>query len=77
MDTIRKAPLRKILAIWAALLVSFVLVYTVISGTELSSQAKDIVTYVVSVTIGAYYASSSYEAVRKGRADSSDNKGAI
>jgi hypothetical protein len=77
MDTIRKAPLRKILAIWAALLVSFVLVYTVISGTELSSQAKDIVTYVVSVTIGAYYASSSYEAVRKGRADSPDNKGAI
>ena len=65
MDKIRKAPLRKILAIWAAALTSFVVVYCLVSDTALSESLKDIITYVVSVTIGAYFASSSYEAVRK------------
>ena len=65
MDKIRKAPLRKILAIWAAALTSFVVIYCLISDTTLTEGIKDIITYVVSVTIGAYFASSSYEAVRK------------
>ena len=65
MNAIRKAPLRKILAIWAAALTSFVVVYCLVSDTALSESLKDIITYVVSVTIGAYFASSSYEAVRK------------
>lgn len=65
MDKIRKAPLRKILAIWAAALTSFVVVYCLVSDTALSESLKDIITYVVSITIGAYFASSSYEAVRK------------
>lgn len=77
MDKIRKAPLRKMLAIWAAMLTSFVIIYCLIVGIDLPIQIKEIMTYVVSITIGAYYASSSYEAVRKGRADSPDNKGAI
>ena len=67
MDTIRKMPLRKILAIWAAVLTSFVVVYCVVKDVQLSQQVKDIITYVVSITIGAYFASSSYEAVRKVR----------
>ena len=67
MDIIRKAPLRKILAIWAAVLTSFVVIYCTIKGTQISLQIKDIITYVVSITIGAYFASSSYEAVRKGK----------
>lgn len=65
MDKIRKAPLRKMLAIWAALLTSFVIIYCLIVGIDLPVQIKEIMTYVVSITIGAYYASSSYEAVRK------------
>lgn len=65
MNAIRKAPLRKILAIWAAALTSFVVIYCLISDTTLTEGIKDIITYVVSVTIGAYFASSSYEAVRK------------
>lgn len=65
MNAIRKAPLRKILAIWAAALTSFVVVYCLVSDTALSESLKDIITYIVSVTIGAYFASSSYEAVRK------------
>jgi hypothetical protein len=77
VDKIRKAPLRKMLAIWAAMLTSFVIIYCLIVGIDLPIQIKEIMTYVVSITIGAYYASSSYEAVRKGRADSPDNKGAI
>ena len=60
-------PLRKILAIWAAVLTSFVVVYCVVKDVQLSQQVKDIITYVVSITIGAYFASSSYEAVRKVR----------
>jgi len=67
MNTIRKMPLRKILAIWAAVLTSFVVVYCVVKDVQLSQQVKDIITYVVSITIGAYFASSSYEAVRKVR----------
>jgi hypothetical protein len=67
MDAIRKAPLRKILAIWAAALTSFVVIYCVVKNATLSQQIKDIITYVVSITIGAYFASSSYEAVRKVR----------
>jgi len=65
MDIIRKAPLRKILAIWAAILTSFVVVYCLIVDVQLSQQIKDIITYVVSITIGAYFASSSYEEVKK------------
>jgi outer membrane lipoprotein-sorting protein len=65
MNIIRKAPLRKMLAIWAAILVSFVVVYCLVSDAELSQQIKDILTYIVSITIGAYFASSSYEEVRK------------
>jgi len=65
VDKIRKAPLRKMLAIWAALLTSFVIIYCLIVGIDLPVQIKEIMTYVVSITIGAYYASSSYEAVRK------------
>lgn len=65
MDTIRKMPLRKILAMWAAILTSFVVIYCLIANVQLSQQIKDIITYVVSITIGAYFASSSYEAVRK------------
>jgi len=65
VDKIRKAPLRKMLAIWAAMLTSFVIIYCLIVGIDLPIQIKEIMTYVVSITIGAYYASSSYEAVRK------------
>ena len=69
MDKIRKAPLRKMLAIWAAMLTSFVIIYCLIVGIDLPIQIfiqiKEIMTYVVSITIGAYYTSSSYEAVRK------------
>jgi len=60
-------PLRKILAIWAATLTSFVVIYCVVKNAVLSQQVKDIITYIVSITIGAYFASSSYEAVRKGK----------
>ena len=60
-------PLRKILAIWAATLTSFVVIYCVVKNATLSQQVKDIITYIVSITIGAYFASSSYEAVRKVR----------
>jgi type III secretory pathway component EscR len=67
MNTIRKMPLRKILAIWAATLTSFVVIYCVVKNAVLSQQVKDIITYIVSITIGAYFASSSYEAVRKGK----------
>ena len=67
MNTIRKMPLRKILAIWAAILTSFVVIYCVVKNAVLSQQVKDIITYIVSITIGAYFASSSYEAVRKGK----------
>jgi len=67
MNTIRKMPLRKILAIWAATLTSFVVIYCVVKNATLSQQVKDIITYIVSITIGAYFASSSYEAVRKGK----------
>ena len=69
MDKIRKAPLRKMLAIWAALLTSFVIIYCLIVGIDLPVQIKEIMTYVVSITIGAYYASSSYEAVHKKEGD--------
>jgi len=69
VDKIRKAPLRKMLAIWAALLTSFVIIYCLIVGIDLPVQIKEIMTYVVSITIGAYYASSSYEAVRKKEAN--------
>ena len=65
MDIIRKMPLRKILAIWAATLASFVIIYSLIADVQLSQQIKDIVVYLMSITIGAYFASSSYEAVRK------------
>ncbi len=65
MDTIRKMPLRKILAMWAATLASFVIIYSLIADVQLSQQIKDIVVYLMSITIGAYFASSSYEAVRK------------
>lgn len=65
MDIIRKAPLRKLLAIWAAVLVSFVVIYCLVSDALLPEGIKDIITYVVSITIGSYFASSSYEAVRK------------
>ena len=65
MDTIRKMPLRKILAIWAATLTSFVIVYSLIANVQLSQQVKDVVIYLMSITIGAYFASSSYEAVHK------------
>jgi len=58
-------PLRKILAIWAATLTSFVVIYCVVKNATLSQQIKDIITYVVSITIGAYFASSSYEEVKK------------
>lgn len=46
---------------------SFVVIYCVVKNATLSQQIKDIITYVVSITIGAYFASSSYEAVRKVR----------
>jgi len=65
VDIIRKAPLRKILAIWAAILTSFVVIYCLVSDAQLTEDIKDIITYVVSITIGSYFASSSYEAVRK------------
>jgi len=65
VDKIRKAPLRKILAIWAAILTSFVVIYCLVSDAQLTEDIKDIITYVVSITIGSYFASSSYEAVRK------------
>ncbi len=44
---------------------SFVVIYCVVKNATLSQQIKDIITYVVSITIGAYFASSSYEAVHK------------
>lgn len=64
VETIRKAPLRKILALWAAGLTTFVVVYHLLTNTSPPDQIKDIVIYVVSATIGAYFASSSFEAVK-------------
>ena len=69
MDIIRKMPLRKILAMWAATLASFVIVYSLVADVQLSQQIKDIVIYLMSITIGAYFASSSYEAVHKKEGD--------
>lgn len=65
MNWIRTAPLRKILALWAAALTSIVVIYCLIKDVQLSPQIKDIIIYVVSITIGSYFASSSYEAIRK------------
>lgn len=65
-DKIRKAPLRKILALWAAGLTTFVILFHLFTMTAPPDQIKDIIIYVVSATIGAYFASSSFEAIKGG-----------
>jgi len=64
-DRIRKMPLRKVLAIWAMVLLTIVVLFCVFSDYDLPLSVKDLLTYTLSITIGAYFASSSYEAVRK------------
>jgi len=66
-NKIRQLPLRKLLALWAMLLLTIVVLFCVFSSSELSTPVKDLLTYTLSITIGAYFASSSYEAVRKKR----------
>jgi len=64
-DKIRQLPLRKLLALWAMVLLTIIVLFCVFSGSELPVAVKDLLTYTLSITIGAYFASSSYEAVRK------------
>ncbi len=68
-NKIRQLPLRKLLALWAMILLTIVVLFCVFSGSELPIAVKDLLTYTLSITIGAYFASSSYEAVRKEKAE--------
>lgn len=68
-DKIRQLPLRKLLALWAMVLLTIIVLFCVFSGSELPIAVKDLLTYTLSITIGAYFASSSYEAVRKEKAE--------
>ena len=64
-DKIRQLPLRKLLALWAMALLTIIVLFCVFSSSELPIAVKDLLTYTLSITIGAYFASSSYEAVKK------------
>ena len=64
-DKIRQLPLRKLLALWAMILLTIVVLFCVFLSYELPMSIKDLLTYTLSITIGAYFTSSSYEAVRK------------
>jgi hypothetical protein len=64
-DKIRQMPLRKVLAMWAMALLTVVVLFCVFSDYNLPLPIKDLLTYTLSITIGAYFASSSYEAVHK------------
>jgi hypothetical protein len=68
-NKIRQLPLRKLLALWAMVLLNIVVLFCVFSNSELPVAIKDLLTYTLSITIGAYFASSSYEAVRKEKSD--------
>lgn len=68
MRSMHTWPIRKPLALFAAGLVAFVVLWSVVRGQDIPTNVKDLVQWFASLTIAAYYASSTTEAVKEMKA---------
>lgn len=57
-------PLRKPLALFAALLVGAVVVWSLVTGRDVPGNLKDLIQWFAGIVLAAYYASSTTEAVK-------------
>lgn len=57
-------PLRKPLAIFAALLVGVVVVWSLYAGRDVPGNLKDLVQWFAGIVLAAYYSTSTVEAVK-------------
>ncbi|WP_286677102.1 MULTISPECIES: hypothetical protein [Aminobacterium] len=67
LNWIGSRPLRKPLAVYAAVLVGGVLIACRVQGVDVPPNTAELLKWFGGITLAAYYASSSYEATKKAR----------